>query len=144
MGWFNQVTNAVAGGRRQFAQMSSRKVAEGSMAVAAVVATSDNELELVEQQAVANYIQENPAFSAFDPDQLAQMFETYAQKCLTGGVFGRMTPMAALKKLSKQEAREAIQAGVAIASADEFEPEEKQAIRDICNAVGLSPSEFGV
>ena len=80
-----------------------------------------------------------------EPSELQQHFEFYSSKLERDYDFGKVEAIATIGKLkSKPEAaRAVIQVGIIIGGADgNFDPDEKQAVREACNAVGISPTEF--
>lgn len=127
---------------KQLNNIQNGKVAEAGMAVAALVAASDGEVEPQELEATYTYITTEPAFAKFDPSDLADKFQTYATKALSGPM-GGLAAEGAIRKLSKNEAYQAIGVGVAIANSDgDFEPQEKAVIRRLCGMHGINASEF--
>jgi tellurite resistance protein TerB len=94
---------------------------------------------------MAGFIASNDALSVFQPAELQQHFEFYASKLEKDFEFGKLESIATIGKLkSKPEAaRAVIQVGIIIGGADGFfDDDEKRAVREACNAVGIPPADF--
>ena len=81
----------------------------------------------------------------FEPSELQDHFTFYASKLEKDYEFGKVEAIATIGKLkSKPEAaRAVIQVGIIIGGADgNFDEDEKRAVREACNAVGIAPAEF--
>jgi tellurite resistance protein TerB len=110
-----------------------------------LIAAADGTITAEERRKTAAFIGSNDALSVFEPSELQQHFEFYSSKLERDYDFGKVEAIATIGKLkSKPEAaRAVIQVGIIIGGADgNFDPDEKQAVREACNAVGISPSEF--
>jgi tellurite resistance protein TerB len=81
----------------------------------------------------------------FPPEELQQKFDWYCSKLAGDFEFGKVEAIATIGKLRSkpEQARAVIQIGIIIGGADgNFDAHEKQAVREACNAVGISPAEF--
>ena len=126
-------------------QFKNKEFANGSMAMCALIAAADGSIDAAEQAKTSALIRSNSVLAVFPPDELQQKFDWYCSKLAGDFEFGKVEAIATIGKLkSKPEAaRAVIQVGIIIGGADgHFDPDEKQAVREACNAVGISPSEF--
>jgi tellurite resistance protein TerB len=131
--------------KTQVAKYKSKDFAKASMAMCALIAAADGTITAEERRKTAAFIGSNDALSVFEPSELQQHFEFYSSKLERDYDFGKVEAIATIGKLkSKPEAaRAVIQVGIIIGGADgNFDADEKQAVREACNAVGISPSEF--
>ena len=126
-------------------QLKNKSFSEASMAMCALVAAADGKIDPEERRKVAGFITSNDVLSIFPPDELRERFEHYCNKLSADYDFGKVEAIATIGKLkSKPEAaRAVIQVGIIIGGADgNFDEDEKRAVREACNAVGIAPAEF--
>ena len=119
--------------------------ANASMAVCALIAAADGSIDASERQKVAGFITSNDVLSIFPPQDLREKFDHYCNKLSSDYDFGKIEAIQAISKLKKKEdqARAVIQVGIIIGGADgNFDDDEKKAVREACNAVGIAPTEF--
>ncbi|MER7779878.1 TerB family tellurite resistance protein [Streptomyces sp. NPDC096191] len=128
-------------------ELKSGSYRDASMAMCALVAAADGQVEPAERQRVEELIVSNEVLQNFPADQLRQRFNQHVDKLLANFQLGKTEALQVIAKAAKkpQEARAVIQTGMVVAGADgTFEPSEQQAIREACTALGISPTEFGV
>ncbi|MFG6295610.1 tellurite resistance TerB family protein [Streptomyces rochei] len=128
-------------------ELKSGAYRDASMAMCALVAAADGQVEPAERQRVEELIVTNEVLQNFPADQLRQRFNQHVDKLLANFELGRSEALQVIAKAAKKpaEARAVIQTGMVIAGADGvFEPAEQYAIREACTALGVPPSEFGV
>ena len=126
-------------------QLKSKEFAQGSMAMCALVAAADGSIDVVEQQKTTELITTNEVLSIFDPRDLREIFDKYADKLRADYQLGKVEAIQAIGKLrgKPDQARAAIQIGIIIGGADgNFDEHEQAAVREACNAVGIAPAEF--
>ena len=126
-------------------QLKSKEFAQGSMAMCALVAAADGSIDVVEQQKTTELITSNEVLSIFDPRDLREIFDKYADKLRADYQLGKVEAIQAIGKLrgKPDQARAAIQIGIIIGGADgNFDENEQAAVREACNAVGIAPGEF--
>lgn len=129
------------------AKFKSADFANASMAMCALIASADGSIDASERQKTAGLITSNETLKIFPASELKQKFDFYCDKLTQDIDFGRIEAIQAISKLKSKEdqARAVIQIGIVIGSADgNFDKSEMKAVRDACNAVGISPSEFDV
>jgi tellurite resistance protein TerB len=128
-------------------QFKSKDFAEASMATCALIAAADGSIEPEERQKTAAFIASNDVLSIFNAGELRESFDKWCGKLTTDYDFGKIEALQAVGKLRSkpEQARAVVQVGVVIGGADgDFDPNEQRAVRELCQAVGLDPSEFGV
>ncbi|MFC9057026.1 tellurite resistance TerB family protein [Streptomyces sp. NPDC015237] len=128
-------------------ELKSGSYRDASMAMCALVAAADGQVEPAERQRVEELIVSNEVLQNFPADQLRQRFNQHVDKLLANFQLGKTEALQVIAKAAKkpQEARAVVQTGMVVAGADGvFEPSEQQAIREACTALGISPTEFGV
>ena len=126
-------------------QFKNKEFANGSMAMCALIAAADGSIDAAEQAKTSALIRSNSVLAVFPPDELQQKFDWYCSKLAGDFEFGKVEAIATIGKLRSKpdQARAVIQIGIIIGGADgNFDPNEKQAVREACNAVGIAPTEF--
>lgn len=119
--------------------------ANGSMAMCALIASADGNVDPEERQKTAALITNNEILKIFPATELKGKFDFYLDKIAADADFGKIEAMQAISKLKRKEdqARAVVQVGIVIGGADgNFDKNEMKAVRDACNAVGISPNEF--
>lgn len=127
------------------AQFKNKEFANSAMAMCALVAAADGSIDPSERQKTAALIMSNQALSVFDADDLRQKFDWFCDKLNGDFDFGKVEATATIGKLKAkpEQARAVVQIGIIIGGADgSFDQHEKAAVREVCFAVGINPSEF--
>jgi tellurite resistance protein TerB len=131
----------------QAAKFKNKDFANASMAVCALLAAADGKIDPEERRKVAALITSNDVLSIFPAAELRDNFDRYCDKLTSDFDFGKIECVQAIAKLKKKEdqARAIIQIGIIIGGADgNFDADERAVVKDVCHAVGISPSEFDV
>jgi tellurite resistance protein TerB len=126
-------------------QFKNKEFANGSMAMCALIAAADGSIDPAEQSKTAALIRSNSVLTVFPPEELQQKFDWYCSKLAGDFEFGKVEAIATIGKLRSKpdQARAVIQIGIIIGGADgDFDTEERSAVRDACNAVGIPAAEF--
>ncbi|GAY11677.1 tellurite resistance TerB family protein [Pseudonocardia sp. N23] len=134
-----------ANAKTQVGKFKNKDFANASMAICALIAAADGTISPEERSKTAGFITSNDVLSIFPASELLEKFTFYASKLEKDYDFGKVEAIQTIAKLkSKQDAaRAVIQVGIIIGGADgDFDDDEKQAVREACNAVGIAPSEF--
>lgn len=129
------------------AKFKNADFANATMAMCALIASADGSIDPSERSKTAALITSNETLKIFPASELKQKFDFYCDKLTADIDFGRIEAIQAIAKLKSKEdqARAVIQIGIVIGGADgNFDKNEMKAVRDACNAVGISPSEFDV
>lgn len=118
---------------------------DASMAMCALVAAADGNVDPSERQRTASLIATNEVLQNFPADDLQRRFNSYVDKLTADFAFGKVSVLQDIGKVKKKpaEARAVIQIGIIIGGADgDFDDTEKSVVREACHAVGLPPAEF--
>ncbi len=126
-------------------QFKNADFANATMAMCALVAAADGDIDSSERQKTASFIMSNETLKIFDPSELRDKFNFFCDKLTQDFDFGKIECIQTIAKIKKNEgqARAVIQIGIIIGGADgDFDPNEKKVVKEACNAVGISPGEF--
>jgi len=126
-------------------QFKNNDFASATMAMCALVAAADGDIDSSERQKTASFIMNNETLKIFEASDLREKFNFFCDKLTQDFDFGKIECIQTISKVRKNEgqARAVIQLGIIIGGADgDFDPNEKKAVKDACNAVGISPNEF--
>jgi tellurite resistance protein TerB len=129
------------------AKFKNAEFANASMAMCALIAAADGSIDASERAKTAGLIANNETLKIFPPEELKTKFNFFCDKLSSDADFGRIEAIQAITKIKakQDQARAVIQIGIIIGGADgNFDSNEKKAVRDACNAVGISPTEFDV
>ncbi|TAE73272.1 MAG: Tellurite resistance TerB [Verrucomicrobia bacterium] len=127
------------------AKFKNSDFANGTMAMCSMIAAADGSVSGQEKGKIATLITQNEILKIFPAAELKQKFDHFCEKMTADYDFGRIEVIQAISKLKSKpdQARAVIQIGIIIGGADgNFDNDEKKAVKDACNAVGISPQEF--
>ncbi|WJV47343.1 tellurite resistance TerB family protein [Streptomyces flavofungini] len=128
-------------------ELKSGSYRDASMAMCALVAAADGQVDPAERQHVESLILQNDVLQNFPPEQLRQRFNKHVDQLAFNFQQGKTEVMQEIAKAAKKptEARAVVQTGLVVAGADGYvAPAEEQVLREACAALGLSPQEFGL
>ncbi|WP_210585256.1 tellurite resistance TerB family protein [Streptomyces sp. GESEQ-35] len=128
-------------------ELKSGAYRDASMAMCALVAAADGNVDPAERQHVESLIVSNDVLQNFPPDQLRTRFNKHVDQMAVNFQQGKAEAMQEIAKAAKKptEARAVVQTGFVVAGADGYiAPAEEQVLREACAALGLSPQEFGL
>lgn len=131
--------------QKNIGQFKNKKFADASMAICALVAAADGDIDADERKKTAGFIVSNESLKVFSASDLKEKFDFYCNKLEADYDFGKIEAIQALSALKGKpdQGRACIQLGIVIGGADgDFDADEKRAIKEACNAVGIAPSEF--
>lgn len=134
-----------ANAKTQVGKFKNKDFANASMAVCALIAAADGTITADERKKMAGFIMSNDVLSVFNASELQEKFTFYASKLESDYDFGKVEAIQTIAKLKSKHdaARAVIQVGIIIGGADgDFDADEKAAVREACNAVGIAPAEF--
>lgn len=126
-------------------QFKNKDFANGSMAMCALIAAADGSIDPAERQKTAALIMSNDVLAVFPPAELKEKFDHFCDRLERDYDFGKVEAIGAISKLKpkQDQARAVLQIGVIIGGADgTFDDHERQAVKEACFAVGISPAEF--
>jgi tellurite resistance protein TerB len=140
-----RMTDMSANAKTQVGKFKNKDFANASMAMCALIAAADGTISADERRKTAGFITSNDVLSIFDASELQEKFTHFSGKLEADYDFGKVEAVQALSKLKSKPdaARAVIQVGIIIGGADgNFDDDEKRAVREACNAVGIPPAEF--
>lgn len=141
----DKVTSMNSSLQTNIGKFKNADFANGTMAMCSMIASADGSVSGQEKAKIAALITQNEMLKIFPAAELKQKFDHFCDKMAADYDFGRIEAVQAIAKLkSKQDqARAVIQIGIIIGGSDgNFDADEKRAVKDACNAVGISPAEF--
>ncbi|WP_329434651.1 tellurite resistance TerB family protein [Streptomyces sp. NBC_01280] len=118
---------------------------DASMAMCALVAAADRNVDPAERSRVAQLISTNEVLQNFPADQLQSRFDANLNKLTADFDFGKVSVLQEIAKAKKKpaEARAVIQIGIVIGGADgDFDKIEQAVVREACLMLDLPPHEF--
>ncbi|WP_200308750.1 tellurite resistance TerB family protein [Streptomyces adelaidensis] len=128
-------------------ELKSGAYRDASMAMCALVAAADGNVDPAERQHVESLILNNDVLQNFPADQLRQRFNKHVDQLSFNFQQGKAEALQEIAKAAKKptEARAVVQTGFVVAGADGFIAQaEEQVLREACSTLGLSPQEFGL
>jgi tellurite resistance protein TerB len=126
-------------------ELKSGAYRDASMAMCALVAAADGQVDPAEQQQMEAMILSNDVLQNFPPDQLRQRFNKHVDLLTRNFAQGKAEALQEIAKAAKKptEARAVVQTGIVIAGADGYFSQAEQSIlREACATLGLNPAEF--
>ncbi|MFD5483163.1 tellurite resistance TerB family protein [Streptomyces hawaiiensis] len=126
-------------------ELKSGAYRDASMAMCALVAAADGQVDPAERQQVESMILSNDVLQNFPPEQLRTRFNKHVDQLTANFQLGKAEAMQEIAKAAKKptEARAVIQTGMVIAGADgHFSQAEATVLREACASLGVSPAEF--
>lgn len=127
------------------AELKSGAYRDASMAMCALVAAADGQVDASEMQQTESLILSNEVLQNFPPEQLRQRFHKHVDLLTRNFPQGKAEALQEIAKAAKKptEARAVIQTGIVIAGADgHFSQAEQSILREACATLGLQPAEF--
>lgn len=129
----------------KISQFKNNDFANATMAMCALVAAADGDIDSSERQKTASFIMSNETLKIFDPSELREKFKFFCDKLTEDFDFGKIECIQTITKIKKKEgeARAVIQIGIIIGGADgDFDPDEKKVVKEACNSLGIDPGNF--
>lgn len=126
-------------------KFKNAEFANATMAMCAMIAAADGSVSGQEKGKIATLITQNDMLKIFPAADLKTKFDHFCDKLAADYDFGRIEAIQAITKLKSKpdQARAVVQIGIIIGGADgNFDADEKKAVKDACNAVGISPADF--
>jgi tellurite resistance protein TerB len=126
-------------------ELKSGAYRDASMAMCALVAAADGQVDAAEIQQMESMILSNEVLQNFPPEQLRTRFHKHVDQLTRNFAQGKAEAMQDIAKAAKKptEARAVIQTGIVIAGADgHFSQAEQMVLQEACAALGLNPAEF--
>ncbi|GGX43761.1 hypothetical protein GCM10010321_70370 [Streptomyces chartreusis] len=128
-------------------ELKSGAYRDASMAMCALVAAADGNVDPAERQHVESLILNNDVLQNFPSEQLRQRFNKHVDQMSFNFQQGKAEALQEIAKAAKKptEARAVVQTGFVVAGADGYiAPAEEQVLREACSVLGLPTQEFGL
>lgn len=150
MGFLNKLKQMAQDGSKAaqdgYARFNNAAFADATMAACALIGAADGKIDQNERTRTAQFITSSDKLKTFNVSQLRDKYEAYSDKISRDFDFGRIELMQVIGKVKKpEEARAVVQLALVIANADgDFDEKEQIVVRQVIQALGLQPSEFGL
>ncbi|MFM5185751.1 tellurite resistance TerB family protein [Aeromonas veronii] len=149
MSFFDKVRKTFSEGRAelvaQVGRFKNKKFMEGTVAVCAYIATSSKGADSGEKQKMMGFIKNSDELKVFDTSEVIAFFKKLEDGYQFDADIGKGEMMKYILALKGDEgaAQLSLRVGVAVAKSDgDFDDAEKQAVKEICMALGFDPSEY--
>lgn len=147
IGFKSWLQNSKQGLTEQVKKFKNKDFMDAVVAGCAVVAAADGSIDANEKQKMAGYISRSEELKVFDMSAVIARFNHYVGNLEFDAMIGKQEALKSIAKFSGKPEIGRVIVGVcsAIGAADgDFDDKEKAAVRDICNSLGLNPSEFNL
>ncbi|MFD1009398.1 MULTISPECIES: tellurite resistance TerB family protein [Oceanisphaera] len=149
MSFFNKIKDSLNSGRNELAtrvsKYKNRKFMEGTVAACAYVAMASDGVSAEEKQKMIGFIKNSPELSVFDTEQIIEVFNKLASNFEFDKDIGKGEAMKLITRMRDETdaAQLMLRVAIAIGKSDgDFDAEEKASAKEICVALGLSPTDF--
>ncbi|MTE17924.1 Tellurite resistance TerB [Streptomyces sp. TRM43335] len=126
-------------------ELRSGAFRDASMAMCALVAAADGQVDPAERRRVAYLIEHNEVLANFPADELLERFEGWLDRLVADFDLARAEALREISKARRKpvEARAVIRIGIVIGGADgHFDLMERSVVGEACQALDLPPHEF--
>ncbi|CAN7652390.1 MULTISPECIES: tellurite resistance TerB family protein [unclassified Paenibacillus] len=147
IGFKSWLQNSKQGLTEQVKKFKNKDFMDAVVAGCAVVAAADGSIDANEKQKMAGYMSRSEELKVFDMSDVIARFNHYVGNLEFDAMIGKQEALKSIAKFSNKPEIGRVIVGVcsAIGAADgDFDDKEKAAVRDICNSLGLNPSEFSL
>ncbi|WP_091167655.1 tellurite resistance TerB family protein [Paenibacillus sp. 1_12] len=142
--WLNKGKSSLQDSVKKY---KNKDLLEAIVAGCAVVASADGNISAAEKQKMAGYLNHSEELKVYNMSDVIDRFNHYAANMDFDVTIGKQEALRVIAPFSSKPEVGRVIVGVccAIGAADgDFDETEKNAVRDICKALGLSPGEFGL
>ena len=146
MGLFGKLFKTGAKAADAVKKFENKDLVEATVASALLIAAADGKIEDEELLKLQEIIEAMPSMQNFQ-SEIGVLVDKYSKLLKAGFALGKVQLMREIKdcKHSDTEAEDIIVVALTIAGADgDLEPEETAILKDICKALGVAPSQFGI
>lgn len=145
MSFFNWAKEQRTNLQESISRFKNKEFMDAVVAGCALVAASDGTIDSSEKQKMAGFIGRSEELRVFDMNQVINRFNHFVSGFEFDSLIGKGEALKALSKLKKdpEASKLLIRVCCAIGAADgNFDENEKQIVREMCEHLGLSSSEF--
>lgn len=139
---FQEVTTNL---KNEVTKIRNKTFMEGVVAGCALVAYADGVVKPEEKQKMMGFLRTSDVLSVFSVDEVISAFEKFSKNFDFDLAVGEANALQAVGKLKSKEneARLMVRVCCAIGAADgNFDETEKQAVRKVCQELGLNSKDF--
>ena len=150
MGFFddlkNKATQIQGSMSQEMSRFRNKDLMEAVMAGCALVAAADGNVSREEKEKMLGFVRNSEALKHYDQNAVIASFQKHIGKMEFDFTIGKIESLKVIGKIKKtDEARLLVRVCCAIGSADgSFDAEERKMVREICQELGLDPTEFDV
>lgn len=140
--WLTSQKNATTSSMKRFA---GKDFMEAISAGCAMISFADGTISSEEKQKMVGFIRLNDSLKEFDLNDILVRFNHYVDMFEFDAKVGKTEAISAISKLKKHSdaAKTLVTLCCAIGAADgDFDKDEMNMAKEICQAVGLKPSQF--
>ncbi|MGL4734797.1 MAG: tellurite resistance TerB family protein [Enterovibrio sp.] len=149
MSIFKQAQNALAAGREELAnqvgRFKNKKFMEATVSICAYIAMASDGADADEKKKMMAFIKNSEELKVFDSLEIIEFFNKRAEVFEFDQDVGKGEAMKFIVQLKDDEsaAQLAVRVGVAVGKSDgDFDAAERNAVKEICIALGLEPSLY--
>ena len=131
----------------QLRKFKSKEFANGTMAICALVAGADGEIDENERAKTVEFITSNETLSVFDAAELKTIFENCCDKVSVDTMSGEIELFQSILEMrgNPEQSSASIRLAILIGASDgDFDDNEKAMVRKICGTLDLEPDDFGL
>lgn len=131
----------------QVKKYKNKDLMDAIVAGCAVVSVADGTVSAEEKQKMAGFLGRSEDLKVFNMTEVIDRFNHFSGNMDFDIMVGKQEALRAISKFNGKPEIGRVIVGVccAVASSDNnFDEQEKAVVRDICNVLGLSPSEFSL
>ncbi|QDX95730.1 Tellurite resistance TerB [Brevibacillus laterosporus] len=141
-GWFQQQGTTLGEAVKKF---KNKNFLEAIAAGCALVAAADGKIESSEKQKMVGYISRNDELKVFKVSEVIDVFNKHTENFEFDHMVGKMEALKVIGafKNNPEVARVIVSVCCAIGAADgDFDQQEKEVVREICQALNLNSADF--
>lgn len=144
MGFMDKIREFKEGAMTQFNRFNNKKTMEATMAALAMIVHANGQVKDEEMQTMTQLIMRDDDLKCYDFGEMMSVFNKIHEEFGMNKFVGEGSVMSKLSKITDLEAANMIIGKVcAIAASDgDFDDNEKDAARKICNALKVHPGQF--
>jgi tellurite resistance protein TerB len=148
MEWLKSMTEgAMSALQNEIDRHKNREFLECVVAGCALVAAADGKIDSDEKQKMMQFMNVSKELKVFSAGDVIQLFNSMVEQFDFDFGIGKIEALKVVSRLRNkpEAARTMVFVCCKIGAADgNFDDDEKRAVREICTALGLAPSEFGL
>lgn len=125
----------------------NREFMEAVVAACALIANADGNVSPAEKQKMIAYVGSADELKNFKTDQVISFFQSILGKFEFDKEIGKAEALKVIGRIKDkhEQARMVVRVACVIGASDgEFDPAERQVVREICVDLGLDPADFDV